>query len=111
MNAKNSIYLQGVTLVRRTVRLSSGPGVLMAINVFLYLLLPTLVTGGPALFQLEDTRTSRAMAPLFTISEEFVLSEGAGSATVAVCELSISTNLRRIDWAGVDCLQYSTLVR
>ena len=81
----------------------------MAIKVFLSLLLLTLVAGGPVLYELGQPGQSRVMAPLFTISSEFVLTEG-GSSTIAVCDLSISTNLRRIDWAGVSCLQYS-LVR
>ena len=81
----------------------------MAIKVFFSLLLLTLVDGGPVLFEVGEPGPTRVMAPLFTISSEFVLTEG-GSSTIAVCDLSISTNLRRIDWAGVSCLQYS-LVR
>ena len=85
------------------MRVSSSPVVAMAIKAFFSLLLLTSVRGGPVLFELGE---ARVMAPLFTISSEFVLSEG-GSSTIALCELSISTNLRRIDWAGVSCLQYS----
>ena len=81
----------------------------MDIKVYFYLLLLTLVDGGPVLYELGQAGQSRVMAPLFTISSEFVLTEG-GSTTIAVCDLSISTNMRRIDWAGVTCLQYS-LVR
>ena len=81
----------------------------MAIKVFFSLLLLTTVDGGPVLFEVGEPGVTRVMAPLFTISSEFVLTEG-GSTTIAVCDLSISTNMRRIDWAGVSCLQYS-LVR
>ena len=78
----------------------------MAIKVLFSLLLLTTVGGGPLLLEVDEAGASRVMAPLFTISSEFVLTEG-GSSTIAVCELSISTNLRRIDWAGGSCLQYS----
>ena len=81
----------------------------MDIKVYFYLLLLTLVDGGPVLYEVGEAGATRVMAPLFTITSEFVLTEG-GSSTIAVCDLSISTNLRRIDWAGVSCLQYS-LVR
>ena len=40
--------------------------------------------------------------PRVTIFEEFVVKD-VGSSTIAICDLSVQTNLKKIDWAGVTC--------
>ena len=40
--------------------------------------------------------------PTVTIFEEFVVKD-VESSTIAICDLSVETNLKKIDWAGVTC--------